>query len=130
MVRVRRKSHQGTTRESLAIDVSTIVSEGRQHRAYSVEGPSRESNLFGQPYDVPHKEEHDSEGSEPAQHRALGPSEERRITAQEFPQTGHTDHRIRTLSLSTTDSFTAQDQTKSSQLSCHSQQRQKLPEIP
>src|SRR4029077_14990634 len=87
MVRVRREPHKGTTREPLAIDVSTIFREGRQHWAYSVEWASRASHLHGQPYELPHKEEHDSTRSKPAQHRALGPSEERRILTQKLPQT-------------------------------------------
>src|SRR5437868_10343621 len=85
MVRVRLESHEGTTREPLAIDVSTIIREGRQHWAYSVERPSRASHLHGQAYELPQKEEKDSTRSKPAKHRALGPSEERRILTQKLP---------------------------------------------
>ena len=104
----RRESHQRTTRESLTIDVSAIMREGDQHRAYSIERPLRASHFPGQSHDVPEKEEHNSERPEPAQHRALGPSEEGCVTTQKFPQTGRTDHCI--LSSCTTDSSTLQSQ--------------------
>ncbi len=51
-----RKSYECATRESLTVDVSTIIRQVRQYWADSIEGPSRVRHLQGQPYDVPHKE--------------------------------------------------------------------------
>ena len=84
-------------RESLTIDVAALIREGDQHRAYTSERPLRTGHIHPQPYDVPEKKEYDSERSDPAQHRAFGPSEKGSITAQKFPQAGYASHRILSL---------------------------------
>ena len=115
-------------RESLTIDVAALVREGDQHLAYAIERPLRTGHIHPQPYDVPEEKEHDSERSDPAQHRAFGPSKKCCITAQKFPQAGYAGHRI--LSSCKTDCVMLQRQGKPSQLPCLAQQRQKLSEIP
>jgi hypothetical protein len=81
----RREAHQRMTGETLTIDIAAFLREGDQLRTYTIEGSLRAGHVHPQPYDVPEKEKHDSERSNPAQHRALRPSEKGFIPTQEFP---------------------------------------------